>query len=214
MTPADFHAAYRPCADQVYAATGIDSLCLLAQWANETAWGQVVVGNNLGNIRCSSTSFCRYATLDDFAQAASAVWHQTAFINNEFPRGFEPFRAAAAAANNSDAVLAQIVASPWSAGHYGGSLAAYYTPLEGFELTPAQADQLARIYRAIFFPADPADPYAGAITGLIKAQTDPILKAVEALPGGGGTEPPEPAEPKTITLTINAIPGTATGTLE
>lgn len=46
------------------------------------------------------------------------------------------------------------------------------------------------------------------------------LAAVEALPdavpasGGGGTEPPEPAEPKVITLNITSIPGTATGTLQ
>jgi hypothetical protein len=65
MTPAEFAAKYNSTAHAVGRGTGIDNVVLLAQWANETAWGTVVVGNNLGNIRCSPTTFCRYATLDD-----------------------------------------------------------------------------------------------------------------------------------------------------
>ncbi len=44
MTPVDFAAAYVTTAREVSDGTGIDSAVLLAQWANETAWGTVVVG--------------------------------------------------------------------------------------------------------------------------------------------------------------------------
>ena len=103
------------------AGTGIDSTVLLAQWSNETAWGTVVVGNNLANIRCSPTTFCRYATLADFASSCIAVWHDDSWNN-----GY-------AAVRNAPTPLAQlaaVVASRWSGGHYGGSLEAFYLPLE------------------------------------------------------------------------------------
>ena len=130
MTPEDFVDAYLPTAQEVHASTGIDPVCLLAQWANETAWGSAWAGapNNLGNIRCSPTSFCQYSTLNEFATAASVVWHQSDFINTQYPHGFEPFRATAAASDPAGALQA-IIASPWDAGHYGGSLATYYAPL-------------------------------------------------------------------------------------
>jgi hypothetical protein len=117
MTPLQFATAYFPTATRVSAGTGIDSTVLLAQWANETAWGTVVVSNNLGNIRCSPTTFCRYATLDDFATACVATFH------NGF---YEPVLRA----GTPSAQLAAIVASPWSSGHYGGSLQSFYLPLE------------------------------------------------------------------------------------
>ena len=75
MTPADFAAAYRDMAGTVSQGTGIDNVVLLAQWANETARGTHVVGNNLGNIRCGPTTFSRYATLHDFAQACFATFY-------------------------------------------------------------------------------------------------------------------------------------------
>lgn len=123
MTPEQFAAAYRSTANLVSAGTGIDPVALLSQWANETAWGTVVVGNNLGNIRCSPTTFCKYATLQDFAQACIATFH-----NGNYN--------AVLAAGNAVSQLAAIVASPWSSGHYGGSLMAYYAQVEAYEMTP------------------------------------------------------------------------------
>lgn len=186
MTPSDFAATYRPTADQVAAGTGIDPIALLSQWAAETAWGSVVVGNNLGNIRCSPTAFCQYATLNDFAIACIATFHNGLF-------------GPVLAATNAVDQLNAIVASPWSAGHYGGSLAAFYQPLEAFELTPDEHTTLTRIYQAIFFPPDPTNPYAGSLVQLAKAAAlDAVKAAVE--------------KPKTITLHIPSVPGDATGT--
>src|SRR6267143_4017112 len=116
MTPAEFAATYNPTAHAVGRGTGIDNVVLLAQWANETAWGTVVVGNNLGNIRCSPTTFCRYATLDDFATACIATFHN-GYYN------------AVLAATTAEAQLAALVASPWDSGHYGGTLHPFYDPL-------------------------------------------------------------------------------------
>lgn len=216
MTPAEFHSAYRGTADQVYAGTGIDPIALLAQWANETAWGQAVFGNNLGNIRCSPTSFCRYATLGDFGQAAIAVWHQTAFINNRYPNGFEPFRAQAAAAASTDGALAAIVASPWSGQNYGGSLDAFYHPLEGFELTPEEdailrstAQNVTDLHNALLYglgTPNPSNPYSDIYEAKIRLIVQQELAKLPAV-----TEPPEPAEPKSVTLNIPAQ--TVTGTL-
>jgi hypothetical protein len=115
MTPQQFAGAYLHTAQLVTAGTGIDAYVLLAQWANETDWGNVVIGNNLANIRCSPTTFCQYATLEDFAQACIATFHNG-------------YYGAVLAATTPVAQLAAIVASPWDSGHYGGSLAAFYFP--------------------------------------------------------------------------------------
>ena len=56
-------------------------------------------------------------TLDDFATACIATFH------NGF---YEPVLRA----GTPSAQLAAIVASPWSSGHYGGSLQSFYLPLE------------------------------------------------------------------------------------
>jgi hypothetical protein len=133
MTPGDFAAAFGPTARLVSAGTGIDPVVLLAQWANETAWGTAVVGNNLGNIRCSPTSFCRYVSLEDFAAACVATFHNG-------------FYDAVLAAPTADAQLAAIVASPWSSGHYGGSLQSFYVPLEVFEMTPEEHQWLQSLH--------------------------------------------------------------------
>lgn len=188
MTPQQFHDTYRSCADQVSAGTNIDPIALLAQWANETAWGQAIFGNNLGNIRCSPTSFCLYASLDEFAAACIATFHN----------GY--YQAVLDATNATDQ-LAAIVASPWSAGHYGGSLDAYYQPLEEFELTPDEHNWLKALYNQFTSPT-----YATA-----DARTQAVLDAVAKIPTG--SEPPEPAEPKNIVLNIPGVPGTATGTI-
>ncbi len=165
MTPANFAGNYGATADQVAAGTGIDPIVLQAQWANETAWGTVVVGNNLGNIRCSSTTFCQYATLADFAVACIATWHNG-------------YYGAVLSATTADAQLAAICASPWSSGHYGGSLAAFYTPLEDFELTANQAQVQQQIYFALFGDGSASDGYAIHNGALYKA-------LVAAIPGGG-----------------------------
>src|SRR5260370_31098768 len=109
MTPAQFAGAYLTTAQEVSDGTGIDDVVLLAQWANETAWGTVVVGNNLGNIRCSPTSFCRYASLGDFATACIATFYN-GFYN------------AVLAATTPAAQLAALVASPRSPHPHAGTL--------------------------------------------------------------------------------------------
>lgn len=211
MTPAEFHNAYRDCADQVAAGTNIDPIALLSQWANETAWGTYWQGapTNLANIRNGPGGAIQpYASLDVFAQDCIATFH-----NGYYQPVLD--------ATNAIDQLAAIVASPWSAGHYGGTLMPYYTQLEGFELTPQQEQQFLHMYDQVGRIA-----YALGLTGSGLNPGDPvnppnqtqsqelldILAAVKAIPGGG-TEPPEPAEPKTITLNIPSVPGTATGTL-
>ena len=136
MTPVEFAAAYRPTAEIVGGGTGIDDVVLLAQWANETAWGTVVVGNNLGNIRCSATTFCQYASLDDFATGCIATFHNG-------------FYSAVLAATTPEAQLAALVASPWSGSHYGGTLHPFYDPLEAYEMTPEEHDWLKAVYTVL-----------------------------------------------------------------
>src|SRR2546423_14520360 len=133
MTPAEFAATYNPTAHAVGDGTGIDNVGLLAQWANETAWGTVVVGNNLGNIRCSPTTFCRYATLDDFAAACIATFHNGSYNS-------------VLAAKTAEAQLAALVASPWSSSHYGGNLHPFFDPLEADEMTPTRNATLSHGY--------------------------------------------------------------------
>jgi hypothetical protein len=170
VTPAQFADAYNDTALAVGGGTGIDNVVLLAQWANETAWGTVVNGNNLGNIRCSPTSFCRYATLADFANACIATFHN-GYYN------------AVLAATTAEAQLAAIVASPWASGHYGGNLHPYYDPLEAYEMTPAQDAALTEALNgvrdlngALFYPV--TDPKYGTFAKLFEGK----LKAAAANP--------------------------------
>jgi Mannosyl-glycoprotein endo-beta-N-acetylglucosaminidase len=169
MTPADFAAAYRDTAEKVSRGTGIDPMVLLAQWANETAWGTVVVGNNLGNIRCSPTTFCSYATLDAFAQACIATFHNGYYD-------------AVLAATTAEAQLAAIVASPWSSAHYGGDLHPFYDPLEAYEMTPAESNTLSQVYYLLTTGIDSYPGSAGTRPIITKAETDAILAAVKAAP--------------------------------
>src|SRR6266850_6934651 len=170
MTPAQFAGAYNPTARAVGGGTGIDNVVLLAQWANETAWGTVVVGNNLGNIRCSPTSFCRYASLSEFAAACIDTFHN-GYYN------------AVLAATTAEAQLAALVASPWSSSHYGGSLQSFYVPLEAYEMTPEQDAALTEVLNglritngALFRPV--TDPTYGQYAKLFEAK----LKAAAANP--------------------------------
>jgi hypothetical protein len=171
MTPADFAATYRPTAKTVSQGTGIDDVVLLAQWANETAWGTQVFGNNLGNIRCSPTTFCRYATLDDFAQGCIATFH------NGFYNGV-------LSATTAEAQLAAIVASPWSSAHYGGTLHPFYDPLEAYEMTPGESATLSQIYYLLTTGIDSYPGVAGTRPIITKAETDAILAALKAQPPG------------------------------
>jgi hypothetical protein len=173
MTPHEFHDSYRPTADAVGRGTGIDAIVLLAQWANETAWGTVVIGNNLGNIRCSSTSFCRYPSLAAFAAACIATWHN-GFYGSVF------------AAQGAEAQLAAICASPWSSGHYGGNLHPFYDPLEAYELTPDEHKALFDVTVALL--RNPVTPGVDYLTWW-QAQSDKLdaLKAqIAAIPATGG----------------------------
>jgi hypothetical protein len=172
MTPAAFAAAYGTTARAVSDGTGIDSAVLLAQWANETAWGTQVFGNNLGNIRCSPTTFCKYATLQDFTAACIATFH------NGF---YEPVLAA----KTSQAQLAAIVASPWSSGHYGGSLQSFYDPLEVYEMTPAEDQTLTAIYAIVAGARLPSKAVDQAVTDIereVKALSIPAPAPVDLKP--------------------------------
>lgn len=126
MTPKAFTESYLLTAQHVSAGTGIDPYVLLAQWACETGWGEFVYGYNLGNIRDKPGSFARYLSLSDFARACIDTWH-----NGYYPNVL--------AAQGAEAQLAAICASPWDAGHYGGSLQAFYAPLEVSDMTPAES---------------------------------------------------------------------------
>ena len=107
MTPADFSRTYGRVAGTVSAGTGIFPSVLLAQWAVETAWGTAINNrNNLANIRCSPTTFCQYASLDDFASDCIVTWHNG-------------FYAAGLAATDVQSQITAIGRSPWSADHYG-----------------------------------------------------------------------------------------------
>jgi hypothetical protein len=172
MTPANFAAAYGATARAVSDGTGIDSAVLLAQWANETAWGTIVVGNNLGNIRCSPTTFCKYATLQDFAAACVATFHNGLY-------------GPVLAAKTPQAQLAAIVASPWSAGHYGGSLTAFYDPLEAYEMTPAEDSTLNAIYAIVAGSRLPSKAVDQAVTDIekeVKALAIPAPTPVDLQP--------------------------------
>jgi hypothetical protein len=172
MTPAEFAATYNPTAHAVGRGTGIDNVVLLAQWANETAWGTVVVGNNLGNIRCSPTTFCRYATLDDFVTACIATFHN-GYYNSVL------------AATTAEAQLAALVASPWDSGHYGGTLHPFYDPLEAYEMTPAESNTLMQVYYLLTSGIDTYPGSPGTRPIITKAETDGILAAIKAIPPGG-----------------------------
>jgi hypothetical protein len=163
MTPADFATAYVTTARAVSDGTGIDSAVLLAQWANETAWGTVVVGNNLGNIRCSPTTFCSYATLDDFATACIATFHN-GFYN------------AVLAATTPAAQLAALVASPWSSDHYGGTLDPFYNQVEAYEMTPQEHSWLENI----------ANEALGTVNELRGAAAHSKLDTIVGVSGLGG----------------------------
>lgn len=169
MTPADFAAAYRDTSGTVSQGTGIDNVVLLAQWANETAWGSSVFGNNLGNIRCSPTTFCRYATLDDFAHACIATFHNGLY-------------SAVLSATTAEAQLAALVASPWSSNHYGGNLHPFYDPLEAFEMTPAETATLNQVYYLLTTGIDSYPGQPGTRPIITKAETDSILVAIKATP--------------------------------
>lgn len=111
MTPLalSFIANFGGIADQVAAGTGLSRWALLVQWAKETTLGtQILNRNNPGNIRCSSSTFCQYASLADFGDAAIATWH------NGFYAGV-----LASAGQPVHNQLVAIGESPWDAGHYG-----------------------------------------------------------------------------------------------
>ncbi len=75
----------------------------------------------------------------------------------------------------------------------------------GDDMTPAQEQTLNACYAIL--------SGARINTKAVDQALADIEREVKALPAGGGTEPPEPAEPKTVTLNITSVPGTATGTI-
>ena len=185
MTPQQFNDSFRATATQVSDGTGIDPVALLAQWAAETAWGTQLFGNNLGNIRCSPTTFCQYATLSDFANACIAVFHSGLYN-------------AVLAATNAIDQLAAIVASPWAANHYGGSLSAFYTPLEGFDLTPGEHQDLELALAFVNGAHINGPSLDEQLTVGFNGALDKILAAVKAIP-------PPPAPTVDFTPVLNAI---------
>ena len=118
------------------------------------------------------------------------------------------------AATNAVDQLAAIVASPWAAGHYNGSLMAEYTLLEDFELTPAEDQTLTAAYQAARYgiqtnPDGSQTPTPFALG--IQHRFDSLDAAIKALQQSITPEPPEPPEPTKVTLNIPAQ--TISGTL-
>lgn len=210
MTPPEFEATYLAYAETVSKGTGIDPYVLLAQYAVETAWGAVVVGNNLGNIRCSPTSFCQYATLADFCASAIQLWHSTAYINSSYPNGFDPFRNQAAAAVLGSEACAAIGRSPWDSGHYDNGAG------PGSSLVVAY-DALGHMNQAEFNTLVAGSPLANVPGGITSTYT--LLEQVQKEVAAISTTPVDvnalaaalaPLLPKNITITIT---GTGTGGL-
>lgn len=188
MTPPQFIAAYMATAQKVSAGTGIAPVVLLAQWANETAWSTSWAGApfNLGNIENKGVVIA-YPSLDAFAQACIATFHN----------GF--YNAVLAARNPIDQLNA-IVASPWSAGHYGGSLMSFYQPIFAviggamifvFRHTTTGAEYLVdaagkRVITAAVAAALDAAAKAGGQAGLIVINADTALDQIPDAPTGGG----------------------------
>lgn len=195
MTPQQFHDAYLATAVKVSAGTGLDVTTLLAQWALETGWATSWAGYpcNLGNIRCSPTSFCQYATLDDFAANCIAT-----FFNGYY---------GAVLATAGQSIETQITAlgvSPWDAGHYGNppgsALIPYAQELDMFSDQDRQT--LANIFNATFRSVAPAaDPWVKVAI----AQDASQVKAIVAALPGSQPEPPEPVEPPDLTAKVDAL---------
>ena len=194
MTPQDFAAAYLPTAQEVSRGTGIDSYALLAQWGVETAWGSAINNaNNLGNIRCSPTTFCEYASLEDFAAAAIATW-RNGYYGAVLATAGQPVAAQ----------LHAIGASPWDAGHYnnGGGVGSSLIAAAGeIVLTDQEHQWLNFLYNDLIAGAED-NPNGTA------ARLDRIEKALAAVAAHLATLPAGSPEPKTLT-----IPGPITGTL-
>ena len=74
---------------------------------------------------------------------------------------------------------------------------------------PNLHDLLDRLWNTVMTGA-PGGPFQDTYLTEMRKEIDAIKAA---LPTGGGTEPPEPAEPKSIVLHIPAVPGDATGTI-
>ena len=126
MNPAAFQSTYLPQALTVESQTGIWRSALLCQWAVETAWGSAIYNaNNLGNIRCSPTTFCQYSSLSEFCDAAIATWHNGNYSAVLY----------GAPISTPSETMVLIGQSPWDAGHYnngegpGSSLLAAYKEL-------------------------------------------------------------------------------------
>jgi len=191
VTPANFAGAYKTTAEQVWAGTGIAPSALLAQWANETAWGTSWAGApfNLANIE-NAGRVIAYPSLAAFVQACIATWHN----------GFYSRVLAARTANDQ---LAAIVASPWSAGHYGGSLAGFYAPFaalfneSGGQYVPTIDDiynllsavnvqTLGRMEGEIVTLKDLVNAVNTQTLGRIEGEIVALKAQIAALPGVGG----------------------------
>jgi hypothetical protein len=191
VTPAEFAGAYKTTAEQVWAGTGIAPSALLAQWANETGWGTSWAGApfNLANIE-NNGRVVLYPSLAVFVQACVATWHN----------GFYSTVLAARTANDQ---LAAIVASPWSAGHYGGSLAGFYAPFatlfneSGGQYVPTIDDiynllnavntqTLGRLEGEIVALNNMVDSVNKQTLGRIEGEIVALKAQIAALPVGGG----------------------------
>lgn len=114
-TAKDFATLYAAQAETVSKATGIRPVVLLAQWGDETDFGNAINNrNNLGNIRCVDgipcvDGFSQFPSLDSFCAVAINTWH-----NGDYPAVL------AAAGLGPSAQAIAIGESPWDAGHYVG----------------------------------------------------------------------------------------------
>jgi hypothetical protein len=187
MQPQDFVATYLTTAELVKAGTGLDEDTLLAQWALETAWGSVFAGaNNLGNIRCSPTSFCSYTSLGVFAQAAIQVFHNGLYAG-----------VLATAGQSIEVQIAALGASPWDAGHYGNppgsALIPFAKEIDMFNDTDRAT--IAHMFNATFYSV--AQPGGDPWTQIAKDQKAAEEKAIAAAVAAG--------PPPNQTAVLNAI---------
>jgi|SRR5215467_5030062 len=186
MTPQQFVATYLVTALEVKAGTGLDETTLLAQWADETAWSTSWAGApfNLGNIRCSPTTFCRYSSLDEFAGACVATFHNGFYQN-----------VLATAGQSIESQIAALGASPWSAGHYnsGGGPGSALIPFAEAICMFNDTDRavLNQVHQGLF-GQDPAvlspsiqdflrNPLLTSIQKSATVDLTPVLNAIAAL---------------------------------
>lgn len=119
MDAKTFQTTYQPQADALVAATGLNPLTFLCQFANETGWGtsQLANHNNLAGISYTDLTagfgqnfggFVAFMSLDSFVKCYLTV------LSLDFYTSFRN-----TAGESVEQQLSALGASPWSSSHYG-----------------------------------------------------------------------------------------------